>query len=235
MLASCETSIPNQNQLQLRQMALVKAARKVETRIPRGLGPVMPEACTCRLPYAYSSTQANNVTTSWTFGDVLNLRVNNAYDPINGTHQPYGWDQMAALYRYYKVVGFSYKIVGLAFPDKNLVLAVRPVPVNENTSIANTAFDTVHERPGTKLAYAQFGAPIPSISGTVDIARQLGVSQEQFDADVSQYSAAVTMAPSRYAYIQIACAGTDTTSFMRVIIECTYTINFWQRVTQNAS
>lgn len=215
-------------------MALVRAAHHAETRIPRGLGPIMPEAATVRLPYAYSSTQANGAS-AWTFGDVLNLRVNNAYDPINGTHQPYGWDQMASLYRYYKVVGCSYKITGLAYPDKNLVLAVRPVPVNENLSIANTAFDTVHERPGTKLAYAQFGGPIPSISGVVDIPKQLGISREQFEADVSEYSAAVTAAPSRYCYIQVAVAGTDTTSFMRVVIECTYTVNYWQRVTQAAS
>lgn len=216
-------------------MALARSVRRVETHVPRGLGPIMPEAATVRLPYAYTSTLANNGSSTWTVGDVLNLRVNNAYDPINGTHQPYGWDQMAALYRYYKVVGCSYKITGLAFPDKNLVLVVRPVPVNENLSIANTALATVAERPGTKLAFAQFGGPIPSITGTVDIPRQLGVSQEQFDADVSEYSAAVTAAPSRYAYTQIGVCGTDATTFMHVVIEVTYTVNYWQRITQAQS
>jgi hypothetical protein len=216
-------------------MALVRAARQVETHVPRGLGPIMPEAATVRLPYAYTSALANNGTYTWTVGDVLNLRVNNAYDPINGTHQPYGWDQMAALYRYYKVVGCSYKITGLAYPDKNLCLVVRPVPVNENLSIANTGLATVAERPGTKLAFAQFGGPIPSMSGQVNLPKQLGVSREQFDADVSEYSAAVTAAPSRYAYIQIGVCGTDVTSFMQVVIEVTYTVNYWQRITQAAS
>lgn len=225
----------SQSKRDIRKMALVRAARQVETRVPRGLGPVMPDACTCRLPYAYTSTLANNGISTWTFGDSLNLRVNNAYDPINGTHQPYGWDQMAALYRYYKVVGFSYEVVGLAFPDKSLVLGVRPVPVNENTSIANTGIATVAERPNTRLAFAQFGGPIPSLKGTVNIPQLLGVSQEQFDADVSEYSAAVTAAPSRYAYIQIAVAGTDATTFMQVVIRVVYTVNYWQRITQAAS
>lgn len=216
-------------------MALVRSVRRVETHVPRGLGPIMPDAATVRLPYAYSSTMANHGVSPWTFGDSLNLRVNNAYDPILGTHQPYGWDQMASLYRYYKVVGMTYKITGLAFPDKNLVLAVRPVPVNENLSIANTGLATVAERPGTKLAFAQLGGPIPTIHGTVDIPKQLGISQEQFDADVSQYSAPVTAAPPRYAYVQIAVCGTDITTFMQVLIEVTYTINYWQRITQAAS
>lgn len=223
------------SKLSIRKMALIKAARKINTQVPRGLGPVMPDACTCRLPYAYATTMANNASSTWTFGDSLNLRVNNAYDPINGTHQPYGWDQMASLYRFYKVVGCTYKVTALAFPDKNVVLGVRPVPVNENTTIANTGLYTVLERPGTRHAYAQFGAPIPTIQGTVDIPKLLGISKEQFDADVSEYSAAVSAGPSRYAYIQIAVAGTDATTFCQVVIEAVYIVNFWQRITQSPS
>ena len=60
----------------------------------------------------------------------------------------------------------------------------------------------------------------------IDIPRQLGITPEQFRADVSQYSAAVTAAPARYAYVQVGCAGSATTSFLSVAVEIEYTIQY---------
>ncbi len=207
------------------------------TRIPRGLGPITPPACTVKLPFAYSTTRFNDATYDWTFGTTLNLGITNAYSPISGTHQPYGWDQMAALYRYYKVVGFSYKVTAVQYVGSTAgALGVRAVPVNENSTMSATNLAQQLERPGTKtrLLVAGAGKP-PSISGTVDIPTILGVSREQYDADVSEYAALCTAAPNRYPYIQIAYAGVNNAAFAYVIVECVYTVNFWQRITQAQS
>lgn len=205
--------------------------------IPRGLGPIMPAAATARLPFAYSTNIFNDATYDWVYGTAINLGVTNCYSPISGTHQPYGFDQMAALYRYYKVVGFTYKITGVQYIAACAsALGVREVPVNENKSLTATDIAQAAERPGMrwKLTTAGNGVP-PSISGVVNIPALLGVSQEQFDADVSEYAALCTAAPNRYPYIQISVAGNNAAVFMRLMIECVYTVNFWQRVTQSQS
>jgi hypothetical protein len=202
--------------------------------IPRGVGSIIPDAAVAKLKFAYFQDAYNDVASVWTFGTALNIRVNNAYDPITGTHQPYGWDQMAALYRFYKVIGCRMKFTLLnAVAAQPVILAIRPVPVNENLSIAGTNVGQALERPATIAVYSvSSGGPCPTRTLDVNIPHLLGITKEQFLADVSEYSAATTAAPSRYAYVQIALAGPSiTTSHAYVGIEVEYTIQYWQRIT----
>jgi len=169
-------------------------------------------------------------------GNVVNYRVNNAYSPVNGDHQPYGWDQMAGLYRYYKVIKCRMRFTAMNQQSTNAVLFVRQVPVDENATMEATAIRFVAERPGTHRLCMMPGGGVPqTLEMRINIPQQLGVSPEQFRADVSQYSAAVTAAPSRYAYVQAGCAGTATTSFLSVMVQIDYTVQYWQRVTQSSS
>ncbi len=171
------------------------------------------------------------------YGTAVNLGCTNAYSPISGTHQPYGFDQMAALYRYYKVVGFKYRITGVNYTAASAtMLGVREVPVNENKSLSATDIAQAAERPGMRQAFTTAGNGLPPvIEGEVDIPALLGVSKEMFKADVSEYGALCTAAPNRYPYVQISVAGNNSSAFMRLLIECEYTVNFWQRITQNQS
>lgn len=217
-------------------MAANKPTTNSALAIPRGVGPIVPTATVARLPFAYTTILANDGTNGQAFGTALNVGVTNAYNPISGTHQPYGWDQMAALYRFYKVIGFKYKITMVPYVGSQwTALGVRPVPVNENAAIATTNVGTQMERPDTRVIFGVAGAPIPSLSGTVDIPRLLGVSKEQFDADVSEYAALCTAAPSRYPYLQVAIAGTNTAASAFVAVEVEYVVHFWQRITQAQS
>lgn len=217
--------------------SLVRRVESRMVRVPRGLGPITPPACTVKLPFAYSTNRFNDATYDWTFGTTLNLGITNAFSPISGTHQPYGFDQMAALYRFYKVVGFTYKVTAVLYTGSTAAaLGVRPVPVNENSTLSATNLAMQLERPDTKVKFLVAGAgKPPSIAGSIDIPRLMGVSKEQFDADVSEYAALCTAAPSRYPYIQIAIAGVNNAAFAHVIVECVYIVNFWQRITQTQS
>lgn len=205
--------------------------------IPRGLGPIAPTAAIVRLPFAYSAVRANDATYDWTFGTTLNVGITNAYSPISGTHQPYGWDQMAALYRFYKVIGFKYRVTGIQYIGTSATaLGVREVPVNENSTMSSTNLAQQLERPGSKVKFLVAGAgQPPSIEGSVDIPKVMGVTQEQFDADVSEYAALCTAAPSRYPYVQVAIAGVNSSASAYVVIECEYVVHFWQRITQAQS
>jgi hypothetical protein len=167
--------------------------------------------------------------------------VNNAYNPITGTHQPYGWDQMAGLYRFYKVVGCSMKFTFLSSEktsteNQPALIFIRSVPVNENQSIAGVTPTVAAEWPNTRIIPIVTGAGSPPvISHSVDIPRQLGISHDQFNSDVSEYSAATTAAPARYAYVQLGMAGPASTANVDFLLEVTYTINYWQRITQSQS
>lgn len=204
--------------------------------VPRGPGPIIPDAAVATLKWTHAATLMNDGTTSWTVGSVYNYRVNNAYSPLNGGHQPYGWDQMAGLYRYYKVIGCTMRFTPMNQQSTNAILFVRQVPVDENATMEATAVNLMAERPGTHRVCTMPGGGNPqTLELRIDIPRQLGISPEQFRADVSQYSAAVTAAPSRYAYVQVGCAGSATTSFVSCLVEIEYTVQYWQRVTQASS
>ena len=171
------------------------------------------------------------------YGTENEIRINNAYEPVSGTHQPYGWDQMAALYRYYKVVGCRMKITAVNFvADTCGIISVRPVPVNENLTLTGQNVSGAMERPGVINRFLVAGSGKPTeIHLDIDIPRLLGVSREQFDADASLYSATVTGAPSRFAYVQMSFAGYSTTSSCVAVVECEYDVHFWQRITQAQS
>lgn len=188
-----------------------------------------------KLLFSYRTSLFNDSVTSWTYGTPINVRANNAFSPINATHQPYGWDQMAGLYRFYKVIGceMSFKVANQT--SGPLYFAVRPVPVNENATLS-TDVATAAERPATiTKQVAALGGPLTEMSIKLDIPKLLGVSKEQFDADVSEYSAATTAAPSRYAYVQAAVAGVNNTAYAEVLVDVVYTVHFWQRITQAQS
>lgn len=179
---------------------------------------------------------ANDATNGQAFGTALNVGVTNAYNPITGTHQPYGWDQMAALYRFYKVIDFKYKITMVQYIGTQFsALGVRPVPVNENSTISTQNIGNQAERPDMRIAFATAGTKPAVLSGRIDIPKLLGVTPEQFDADVSEYSALCTAAPNRYPYLQVAVAGQNVAVTAWVLIECEYTVHFWQRITQAQS
>ncbi len=205
--------------------------------VPRGIDPIIPSAATAKLKFSQFGALPASATTGWTFGTPVNLRVNNAYEPILATHQPYGWDQMAAFYRKYKVTGFAVKITFLNTQSQAGFAVVRPVPVDENFSVFGEYPDRVAEVPNAHvIPLPTANAPVVTYSHRADIPRLLGVSKEQFDASVDDtYAASVTAAPARYAYVQIAFASNGTSDSCRYLIEAEYTVDFWQRKTQSQS
>lgn len=204
--------------------------------VPRGLGMLVPDAAVVRLPYVHREALFSHNTDAWKVGNAVNVRVNNAFEPINATHQPYGWDQAAALYRRYKVIGFRLHVTAYNTQDiQPAHLLIRPVPVNENKTIDSVYLETCLEWPGVIDApIPAAGGPIVSRTLDVDIPKLLGLSAEQYLADTSRYSADVSGAP-QYAYVQVGVAGPSATSFADVTMRVEYIVQFWQRVTQNQS
>ncbi len=188
-----------------------------------------------RLPFAYDKTNFSDASTAWVVGNVHNVRVNNAFSPLTGAQQPYGWDQMTALYRRYKVIGFKYRYTVMNMSSTPGYHFVREVPVNENFTMLAATATRCAELPGMHILHVPAaGGPVVSLERTVDIPKLLGITKEQFLADATRYTADVTAAPE-FAYVQDGFAGSATTTFVRVLVQVEYTVQFNQRITQAQS
>jgi len=205
--------------------------------VPSGIGgPIIADQQRVVLPFAYRVGLFNDATTAWTVGTALNVRINNAFSPINATHQPYGFDQMATLYRFYKVENCYMRFTVANMSTTPCYFFVREVPVNENFSMTAGEAALITEKPNVRSYHVPaLGGPVVKHEVNIDIPKVLGVTRQMFEADVSEYSALCTAAPNRYAYVQVGVAGSANTSYCEVMVEVGYTVKFWQRITQGQS
>jgi hypothetical protein len=114
------------------------------------------------------------------------MRLNSIFDPNStGTgHNPYGYDQLAALYNRYRVLRTHYKIIfGNQAGSYNLVV----VPINGALSSAitnNTTFESACEVPfAKKFTQAGGGAPTVVVSGVIELNKLNGVRLVEYLAD----------------------------------------------------
>lgn len=125
-----------------------------------------------------------------------------AYDPYYavGGHQPYLFDQMAALYGNYRVHGIQYKV--RASPAANvasyptLTLYVYTSPISAATAVAQTAA----ERPGSKSSLLSYDEQTKPISGSLSVSKLYGLPKSAITTD-SAFSAAVTTNPVNVYYL----------------------------------
>ncbi len=198
------------------------------------LAPLSTRA-TSTLPYVQQVTFTTGA--SYTFGatDTV-IYLNDIYTPSsNNPHQPYGHDEMANLYTYYKVVKAVVTITSAMGATDTLFLAARLRPPGVTTSMAGTTVSATCERPGTKLVIDRPGAPVVFMKFDVPMHTALGVTKAEFDADVSQFAALVGASPSIRAAVNYnaACIGTNTA--VPTIFQVEYTVQWWGRKTLTQS
>jgi hypothetical protein len=121
-----------------------------------------------------------------TVGTQQLMRLNSIFDP-NSTgvgHQPYGYDQIAALYNRYRVLSTKWKITfGTVGGTYRLVV----IPVNGALSSAisnNTTFDTACEVPRARQrTQGGGGSPTISMSSGIKLNDLNGVTFTEYLAD----------------------------------------------------
>lgn len=122
-------------------------------------------------------------STTFTLGTLqplYRMNLNSLYDPDQtGTgHQPYGFDQMAALFNRYRVYGVSYKVQGYQF---NNPIRFGCVATNDTASPTNMA--TLIEYPRSKSAIQVNGGSTAVITGYVNLPSLTGRTKAQYMAD----------------------------------------------------
>lgn len=99
--------------------------------------------------FTYTQTVPLTSGTGGIYGTEQAYRLNSLYDPdLTGVgHQPYGHDQMALIYRQYKVVGVNIKINWTAPDAQGMLCAACITNPNDTYSTSGKGADDLAEKP----------------------------------------------------------------------------------------
>lgn len=148
------------------------------------------------------------------------FRLNSLYDPDETStgHQPYGFDQLSALFNRYRVYKFSWH-VNFAGSNNRLHMAV--CPINGNTTFGD--FISLAEQPLAISKAMSFDGGFPvNFKGRVYLPKLSGVTSVQYKTD-DRYSAIVTGDPAEIMNLHIMVYN-PTTGLDSVTTSCNVTL-----------
>lgn len=196
--------------------------------VPNGAAPVAKKHIV-RLKYA--DVFGFTVTAGNTAVQVMNL--NSLFDPdrTGVGHQPYGFDQLAALFAHYRVFRCKWHIEFAGSSDR---LHATVIPVNALP--VTTVYSNLMEQPLAVNKALSFDGGWPTkFRGSIYLPKLTGASSVQYKTD-DRYSAAVGASPAELMtlYIQLynPTAGSITTSCSVVMI---FYSEFYDPITLSAS
>jgi len=179
-------------------------------------------------------------TTIGNLGAENSLRLNSIFDPdaTGGTHQPYGFDTMALIYNRYVVHGVDLEVViqnGAGNQVSACALMVRPSSIT--TSLTGTSVTDVWERPQSDVLFPMPTGDTVTHRSHWKIWDIDGVSREQLLSNVEEYSALMTLNPTRMPTLGLAVANMSSTSqiTLQVTVRFRYHVEFFERLTQGIS
>lgn len=162
-------------------------------------------------------------STTFTIGaaqPIYRFNLNSLYDPdLTGTgHQPYGFDQMAALFNRYRVFGVSYIVNGYQF---NNPIRIGCVATNDSASPSNLA--TLIELPRSKSTIQVNGGAKSQLKGYVNLPSLTGRTKAEYMAD-DRYQAQNNTNPQEALILNVMAQSLSDTS----LESCTMmvTLNF---------
>jgi hypothetical protein len=134
--------------------------------------------------------------------------LNSLFAPESGGHQPMGFDNLAALYHLYWVVGVAMKVsfflptatadIGSAAQNRGVgMLLTAPRDSTANASVYGAA-----ENHNCVWAHVGSYGRNTVLKGSYDVAESFGISRKQLLAD-NTYGAVVTASPSNVLYAQV--------------------------------
>ncbi len=189
-------------------------------------------------PRSLSDTDTISLTSSSVSarltGDQYEFRLNSIYDPdLSGTgHQPYMYDQFAALYGRYRVDRVDIEIDVIASPSTSHCVTALVQGPSGAWSINGRTTASLIENVKCKNVYALASAVTPPrLRMTIDLPTYLGIGRAAYEADLSQWSGAIGSNPSRVAVLNLATsvfAGTSET--VQCVVTIVYHTKLWDPV-----
>lgn len=185
--------------------------RRTVRRIPRPVSLGVSRYKYAKL--SYCDVLSGSVNTSsyqaWAYQSSL-------FDPYvsAGGHQPMFFDQYAAMYQRYTVMGIAYSIDVTTDAATNGPLFITVMP----TSVGATAttISLVRERTGTKETTVSHGYK-GKLRGYISVSKVLGVTRQKLLTD-DQYSALISANPARMAFMNVQAWNQSGTAAIAVYI-----------------
>lgn len=204
-----------------------KKGRKMTVSASNSLGPLPARYIT---KHKYSQTLQLTALNNYQY--LFNL--NSLFDPDRTGigHQPYGYDQLAALYNRYRVIRTSYVINGIQSDQPGTNVRICAQPANDVILYGNLS--AMCEAPRSKfIVQGAQGAPLKTLKGVSHIPSLMGRTIPEYMAD-DRYQAAIGNSPAEQAILNIMGA---TLTDSGATINCVITLEFlveWFDVTQQA-
>jgi len=191
-----------------------------------------PASWKCRLKYSTQITLS--VGSTGLMGTEWVARLNSLFDPdfTYTGHQPYGYDQLAAIYGQYIVRGVT---VDLQFTDPTIEALVIGAAVQPSA-----ASSTVSGKDPYVIAEQEFGAvEYVNTSGSqkahlfrhFDLAKVEGVTPSQYSNQLSVYGAAVTANPTLSPWLRVAVSDLNggSSGQIRCMFSLIFDAEFYRR------
>lgn len=155
------------------------------------------------------------------------FRLNSIFDPdfTGGGHQPYGFDQLAALYNRYRVLKTHWKV---QWGGANNTIPVLVTPTNGALPVAITTgatFEAASEVPFASVRMLSSGGPTIICSGTMPLNVLGGVSVREFVAD-DRFEATTSANPAEVVLLNVASFNPNAvTSVVYFVITLEYYVD----------
>lgn len=189
--------------------------KRSTTLVNRALNPI-PQRYIVKMKYA------EDVTVSST--GLYQFNLNSVFDPNRtGTgHQPYGHDQLSALFNRYRVISCGWRISALS---SSVPIQIGCVPSNDPQTF--TAMDALKEQPRAKYVCQNFGGSTNVLTGKAYLPSIVGRTKAQYMAD-DRYQSVVGASPAEAAILNCFVAnpqGQPIVGTLNVILE--YTVEWF--------
>lgn len=188
----------------------------------------------CRL--VYGGVYTLTVGSTGFVGTEQVFRLNSIHDPdvISGVnHQPYGHDELATIYKQYKVYGCKVDIIFSDPSSDSVACLVRVVPPNVSASMAGAYPSIEAESPMTVMKTVNnTGSQKVRISQYIPMSRAIGITPLQFKVSTgSPYSAVFGTNPVDSPTLRIGAASNRSEASVTITaqVRLTYYTQCYER------
>lgn len=182
-------------------------------------------------PLAQRYITSMKYTETFTLSSLVNayrFRMNGGYDPnyTGGGHQPYGWDQLSAIYNRYRVISCAWTINAVNTNSE----AFRITALPSNDVVSPTDPSNSMENPRCRWMVQFPYAPSKTLKGKIYLPSLVGRNKAQYLAD-DRYQALTTSVPDEAALLNIFLGAMDDASYpagsTKCVINLTYKVEFF--------
>lgn len=194
----------------------------------------------CKMYYSHVLTALTPQAVTGFLGTEQIFRLNSLYDPdYSGTgQQPYGFDQMASLYRKYKVNGVKIDVTIYNPNEDGVLVGALIQPPGGTATLTGKTMEDIAELPMcTYRVLHNTGTQRSHFSQYMPINKLAGISPLQFKANIEDFASLCTTSPAQFPYFRIAVGSIigSTSATCQITVKLTFYSTFYERIQQAAS